>query len=431
MPHHFQTGMVVSDTFALPGTGSAYSAGFGQAAYDMRGVADWVGRIQEIASSDAAKKIIEIGKTYGPEIAQRVAGDVEANPELAAEGFRIAEGSGGYTYMQEADGAVTILKAPAAANIGKKFISGASWDAITAEIGPFPALAPEESGIFNTGFQLPTEIPDFRQTDDESRRKQAEFAVKAIGAGASAAATIATAVAAGGGGAAAAAGTATGAGVLGTLVATLPAQMSVPVVGWITAAGTALVISGIAIAKGVKNKRSGKKIIAAAKKMGMDTKSAKQVPIFVGRVVKMSDARRQRVGKRLMKALDREQNKPKIMTLLRSEKRVQAKLAVLAGAVLLTEAAKAEGLAALGYGGTYVPPPHRHNDAFGPVPASAHHPPFAPPSQPVHQVPGYPHIALRYGAMDYYARPTAWIGAPAPVGGGLFPFVQMMAEEKD
>lgn len=414
MPHHFQTGMVVSDTFALPGTGSAYAAGFGPAAYDMRGVADWVGRIQEIASSDAVKKIREIAQTYGPEIAQRVAGDVEANPELAAEGFRIVEGTGGYAYMQEADGAVTILKAPAAANIGKKFTSGGSWTAITNEIGPFPALAPEESGIFDNDFQLPSDLPDFRSSTAEAKQQRVEWAAKAMG-------TTAVVVA----------GKVGAAGGIGAMVASLPVQLSVPVVGWITAAGTALVIGGVSIAKAVRNKRSGKQIIAAAKELGMDTRSAKQVPIFVARVAKMSDERRQRVGNRLMKALDRERSKPKIMTPFRSEKRVQAKLAVLAGAVLVTEAAKAEGLAGLGYGGTYVPPPHRHNTNFSPVPASAHLPPFDPPNQPIPKVPGYPHIALRYGAMDYYARPTAWIGAPAPVGGGLLPFVQMMAETKD
>ena len=58
---------------------------------------------------------------------------------FAAGACREVEGTGGYQYRQWEDGEVLILAAPSGRGVGSTFVRGKVWEAITNEIGAFPA----------------------------------------------------------------------------------------------------------------------------------------------------------------------------------------------------------------------------------------------------------------------------------------------------
>ena len=55
---------------------------------------------------------------------------------------RDVSGAGGYTYRQYDDGRIKITAGPT--SVGKTVSSGSAWQAITAQIGPYPAAAADQ-----------------------------------------------------------------------------------------------------------------------------------------------------------------------------------------------------------------------------------------------------------------------------------------------
>jgi hypothetical protein len=208
------------------------------------------------------------------------------------------------------------------------------------------------------------------------------------------------------------------------LLGSAGAVSSVPVAGWIVAGGLAAAAGAVAIVRGVRKKKArAKDIIAAAKKMGIDIKEAEKVPLFVNRVLKMDQDRRNKVGARLAAALKREQTKPKWLTPFRNEEKLKAKLALLAGIDLWARAEKADkaqaaqaaaevsgfgflpGEPAVALPGVNVPPVVE-------VPAEPFH-----PREPTSAMPGYV-----MGPQAYHWRRPAWAEAPVAEGAVSSPF---------
>lgn len=64
-------------------------------------------------------------------------------PVAFGQESRDVEGDGGYRYRQFEDGAVAILEGPSARVVGLTLRAGPAWEAISAEIGPFPLAETE------------------------------------------------------------------------------------------------------------------------------------------------------------------------------------------------------------------------------------------------------------------------------------------------
>jgi len=423
---HYGPPTIIDGATAVPSIGGGlHGQGLlgdvGLAAFDLQQLLQ---NAQAVAGSEFGQRVLHAAQEHGPAVAQTLVQNAGDHPEdTAVAGFRIAAGGGGWTYQQDADGAITILAVPSSeytSSIGRKLTSGTAWTAITNEIGPFPMSETSSptgaSASLIEAYQSGAlQIPDFRPGSKDGLLLTDEQAKKA---------TTRLLAAAGTAAAGAAAGTsAGGAALVGTLLASAGVQASVPVVGWITAAGTAAVAGSIALVRGVrKGKATGRQITKAAVKLGLDKTSAAQVPMFVKRVSKMPQAKRDRIGARLMNRLDRK--------LLGKKRRgrIKAKLAVLAASDLVERAAKAEGLAFALNG---MPNPRLPVGANQPLRTQDDMPRTIQAGQPVNMIPNMPRASMPNvpapprappaygqgyvgGAGGYHLlEPSAWVGAPA------------------
>lgn len=234
--------------------------------------------------------------------------------------YRDVPGKGGWYYRQFADGSIEIRGAPHtgvvglvlhADDSGKK---GTAHAAITREIGPFPAEVAETQIAPSDTLRLPDDMGDL-VWDALQAAGSALVSQKGLKAAGDALRD--------------------GAGdIMKGLLAAAGVAAAEPVVGWAVAGGLAAGAGTVALVRGIRRGRlTRERVVHLARQLGIP--DAEEVPAFTVRAVKMNDAHRIEVGRKLAAAYKGASG--------HHQARIGAKLRILAAAHLIERAARRQG----------------------------------------------------------------------------------------